>query len=200
MKTSRPLPLVDREKLATLTAHSPVWIRQLMKDRVIAKANKNGAGNDAALFRLEEVLPEIIGYLEKKPETLSAEDAAYRRARREAMQSKSEMLKLELAELRGQLHRAEDITLVWAFMITAVRNKFLGVPTKCARLVAAETDPLTIQRILTSAVHEALVELRADCATTIRARNKRRIAGTGPGALKRPRRRTSSVLSRQADI
>jgi hypothetical protein len=181
MKSARPLPLVDREKLATLTAHSPVWIRQLMKDRVIAKANKNGAGNEAALFRLEEVLPQIVGYLEKRPETLSPEEAAYRKARRQAMQSKSEKLKLELAELRGQLHRSEDITLVWSFQITAARNRFLGVPNKCAAVLARERDPVAVRKILSSAFNEALLELRADCLREVRARGKARIRTNGAG-------------------
>jgi hypothetical protein len=128
-------------------------------------------------------LPKIVAYAEQGRE-LAPEEAAYRKARREVMQAKSQKLKLELAELRGQLHRSEDIMMVWSFMVASARNKFLGVPTKCARLVAAERDPLVVQRILSDAVTEALLELRADCADAIRARGKKRLSGNGAGRTK----------------
>jgi phage terminase Nu1 subunit (DNA packaging protein) len=69
---------------------------------------------------------------------------------------------LEVAELRGEMVRREEITAHWAAMISAMRAKLLSLPSKMATRVAAPGKTLETEVLLRDQVHQALEEISSD--------------------------------------
>lgn len=91
--------------------------------------------------------------------------------------AKHEKAKLELEELAGKLHRAEDVEAVWTDILIRFRQRVLGIPSKAAPQVARESDPGACQMILKDLVEEALSELsdyKEYRPTIVEARKKRK--------------------------
>lgn len=84
----------------------------------------------------------------------------YERARNEKIRSQGQEAALKLAIMKGEAHWTGDILAILAPQFVAFRQKMLGIPTKTARLLAAESDYLAIQKLLVAEVEAALTELR----------------------------------------
>lgn len=72
--------------------------------------------------------------------------------------AQAELKELELAEQRGELHRASAIAKVWTDNVINARTKLLAIPTKIAPELIGQ-DLQTTQQKLKSAIYEALEEL-----------------------------------------
>lgn len=72
---------------------------------------------------------------------------------------KREKAELQLQVMKGELHRSEDVELVMTDMLTRVKTKLLGLPSKMAQMVAGMKDSVKIQGLLQRQVEEALNEL-----------------------------------------
>lgn len=72
--------------------------------------------------------------------------------------AQAELKENELAEQRGELHRASAIAKVWTDNVINARTKLLAIPTKIAPELIGQ-DLQTTQQKLKSAIYEALEEL-----------------------------------------
>ncbi len=72
--------------------------------------------------------------------------------------AKREIAELKLGELKGQLHRTEDIDFMLGGLITVLRRNLLAMPAKMATsLVGKDTDE--VNEIMTKYINSALSEL-----------------------------------------
>ena len=72
--------------------------------------------------------------------------------------AKAELAETELAEQRGELHRASAVVKVWADNVLNAKTRLLAIPVKVApELLGQELQ--TIQAKLKMAINEALKEL-----------------------------------------
>jgi len=81
---------------------------------------------------------------------------------------------IELAELEGRMHRAEDVRAAVTGMIAACRAKLRALPAKLAGALSLLTDPAEINAVLTGEVHEVLTELSEYDPAAYRRGGKRR--------------------------
>lgn len=72
--------------------------------------------------------------------------------------AQAELKENELAEQRGELHRASVVQKIWSERNVNIRAKLLSIPTKISPELVGQ-DLLTIQAKLKAAVYEALEEL-----------------------------------------
>ena len=102
----------------------------------------------------EYVLGEVVdAYYQRRsnPEDLKAEQT-----RLTAVQA--DLKELELAELRGELHRGEAVLKVWTENVSNTRSRLLAIPAKISPKVLGK-DLQTIQLIIKEEIYEALKEL-----------------------------------------
>ena len=76
------------------------------------------------------------------------------RNRREA--AEAERAELSLAEDKGELIRVDAVKGVLANVFSATRDALLQLPARLAPLLAAESDPATVQTLLHADIHQAL--------------------------------------------
>ena len=72
--------------------------------------------------------------------------------------AQAELKVLELAEQRGELHRASAIAKVWADNVLNAKKKLLAIPTKVPPMLMGQ-DVQTIRTKLEKEIKEALREL-----------------------------------------
>ena len=81
-----------------------------------------------------------------------------RAAQTRLVTAQAELKEAELAEQRGELHRASVVQKIWSERNINIRAKLLAIPTKISPELVGK-DLLTIQAKLKDAVNEALEEL-----------------------------------------
>lgn len=79
-------------------------------------------------------------------------------ARTRLVTAQAELAEAELAEARGELHRASAVMKVWADNVTNARTRLLAIPAKIGPELVGQ-DLQGIQTKLKSAIYEALKEL-----------------------------------------
>ncbi len=89
--------------------------------------------------------------------------------------AQAELKELELAEQRGELHRASAIAKVWADNVLNAKKKLLAIPTKIPPMLVGQ-DVQTIRKRLEDEIKESLRELAGydrDKITQEAERNKK---------------------------
>ena len=72
--------------------------------------------------------------------------------------AQAELKEAELAENRGELHRASAIAKVWMDNVLNAKTRLLAIPTKVGPLLVGQ-ELQTIVKKLKEAIYEALKEL-----------------------------------------
>jgi phage terminase Nu1 subunit (DNA packaging protein) len=102
--------------------------------------------------------PEIIRANEVKfdgGEMDEAHDEA--RTRREI--AEANMAEMKEGELRGDLIRVSAVKATLAVVFATTRDALLQIPARLAPLLAADTDPASVQNMLHAEIHQALQQL-----------------------------------------
>lgn len=73
--------------------------------------------------------------------------------------AKREKAELELAHIKKEMHKADEVEKIQNHMVMAFRSKMLSLPTKVAYQLASKDDPKEIEALLERDIHEALSEL-----------------------------------------
>jgi hypothetical protein len=69
---------------------------------------------------------------------------------------------LEVSELRGELVRSSEVGPFWADMVSSMRAKLVGTPSKIAALIADPIARAKVQAQSEAFVYEALAEIEKD--------------------------------------
>jgi len=77
---------------------------------------------------------------------------------------RNELLKLELAQKRGELVKASDLEAAMAQKLTGAREAFLSLPDRLAPVLAAESDPIKVHELMTREIRAAMRSLAAEAA------------------------------------
>lgn len=142
---------VITSELAEIVGKSAQWIRQLTRDGVL---KQSGRGKYVLGQSVQAYITHASGGKEEdqRPRLIDHKT--------EHERIKTEKAQLELAQMRGELHRSDDVEMVMSDMLNAFRQKILAIPTKLApQLTGIEEIPILKAR-LTNALYEALNELK----------------------------------------
>lgn len=149
--------LISSRTLATLVNRSSERIRQYEDEGLLTSVTKSGK----KYFDLAPSVSAIVDYMDKEhqpqADTLTEEQMAQADLRYKA--ARAGKMELELAELRGQMHRAEDIEVIVNDMIAQLRAMILALPGRLAVDTAAAGTPMETSAIIKKAIDELLNEM-----------------------------------------
>jgi hypothetical protein len=119
-----------------------------------------------------ELGPSVFAYCQmlKQSKTIAPEGSARATEDEEkAMLARisRELKELDLQRAKRKLYRADDVNSHVANMITVVRARMLGIPSKVAPLLIGADDYHQIETLIKSEVIEALTELAAYIPPTL---------------------------------
>jgi hypothetical protein len=103
----------------------------------------------------EHTLDMVPPPLPAEPDEAMTYDVA--RRRREAAEAR--IAEMKQAEMEGVLIRVDSVRSSMATKISGARDALLQIPSRMASILAAETDPVTVQNTLHDEIHQALVML-----------------------------------------
>lgn len=109
-------------------------VQQLTADGVI-ETEETPSGRR---YNWDKTVEMYVAYLSEKAygrekkEAMASLEEAKLSAEVEIKQSKAEAAKLELAELRGKMHRAEDVEAIFTDHVLFLRSMLLAMPGKLA--------------------------------------------------------------------
>lgn len=139
--------LVNAKTMAKIMDLSERRVNQLVAEKVI---NKDEGGQ----FNVMQV---ILEYFKNKAGIGPGINYDQEHALLEKV--KREMAEIELAELKNEVHRADDIKNVLGGMIIACRNKLLAMPLGISVKLVGQKNPNVIIDLLTREVKIALDEI-----------------------------------------
>lgn len=140
-------------------------VQQLTQDGVIETTNVKESGRKVKRY---ETIPTVTAYIK------FLQDKAYGREKKESetnlvvrklqadvgiKEAKAKMAQLQLDELEGRMHSADDVEEMTADMVLAIRSALLAIPGQLAKDVAEESNPSKVQIMIKDTICMVLEEL-----------------------------------------
>jgi DNA-binding Lrp family transcriptional regulator len=146
------LRFLSMSQLAELTGLD----RRTVKDRLKDLKAQSGKGR-GHYYDTQEALPRL--YFPEGSNNVEEQmaEAQLRKARADA-----EKAEIDVKVKRGELVAIEEVAEVVGKEYTYVRARILAMPTRLAKPLSMESDPLVVKKLLDEAVTEALEDLAAD--------------------------------------
>ncbi|CDN41445.1 hypothetical protein [Paenibacillus sp. P22] len=147
---SLPNREISTAELAAIVGKSTRWIRQLTGEGTLKQV---GRGKYILTDAVQAYIEHASGGKEEdnKPRYIDH--------RTEHERIKTEKASLELAEMQGKLHAAEDVEAVMNDMLGSFRQRMRAIPMRMAPELVAQPDLNIIKGRLAAAIDEALAEL-----------------------------------------
>lgn len=141
---------VSTSELAAIVGKTPQWIRQLTRDRVLFQV---GRGKYILADAVQAYILYAAGGNEEDDKPRLNDERA------QLTLIKRQMAELDLAVMRGELHKADDVRAVMEDSLIALRSRLLGIPTKLAPRVQYVQDLAIITDMMTDEIRSALTTL-----------------------------------------
>ncbi|MEG0371241.1 MAG: hypothetical protein RR645_03000 [Clostridium sp.] len=141
--------------LANLFGITDRRVRQLAEEGVIVRVKKGR-------YDLVESIKGYIVFIKTNQDikdSKSDADLDYDREKAMHERVKREMAELNLAEMKGQVHYADDVQKVMNDMLSNFRSKILSMAAKLSPILVARSDVSQIQAMINKEAHEVLEEL-----------------------------------------
>lgn len=148
---------VSASELACVLGITGRNIRQLVEDGQLEKVDGR--------FILSDSVQRYVSFKskgEKDPKEQLEEqrlDKARRTAEVTLRASKAQIAKMEADELRGKMHRSEDVAAMTEDLIYTIRGSLMALPGRLAVDVAAAATPAEAAEIVRKEVHILMREL-----------------------------------------
>jgi len=155
MSADAKSPTVDVATLSKLFNLTTVWTQKLAKDGIIVKAERGKY----------ELWPSIKGYIKHLQERRvnqwdnGDEKGDWNAERTRLTKAKADIAEMQAAILKGTVHEAKAVELVWTDHLLACRAKLLAMPKKLAPRLQEQEKLPTIEIEIETAITEALNEL-----------------------------------------
>ncbi|MDQ0114370.1 hypothetical protein [Paenibacillus harenae] len=142
--------IVGTSELAALVGKTPQWVRQLTRDGVLKQVER---GKYLLGMAVQAYIEHASGGKEDdgKPRLVDHKT--------EHERIKTEKAALELAEMKGKLHRSEDVEAVMNDMLGAFRQRIRAIPMRLAPDLLNQMDLNVVKGKLAAVHDEALAEL-----------------------------------------
>ncbi len=148
--------MISSEEVARIIGKEARTVQNLVKQGVLT-CEKSGRKN---LYDLHVVIREYCEYLAKlaKRKISSMEDEKTLEDIR-IKRAKADMAELELQELKGSLHAAEDVEEMTTDLVLVIRSSFLALPGRVASELAELENANDISERLKGEIFEILKDL-----------------------------------------
>ncbi|MBQ9229068.1 MAG: hypothetical protein IJ680_01260 [Paludibacteraceae bacterium] len=153
--------LVDSKTIAMIFDMGVRNVQLLAQEGTITAIKKGNANK----YDLLPTIKQYIKYLKEKANGRqeSSKDAEQEsiklKAEADLKRSKADMAELQLKELRGEMHRSEDVEAVMTDLIYTIRSMLTALPGRLAVDVAGAATPAEASEIIRAEVYKVLEEL-----------------------------------------
>ena len=145
---------VSTTELATVLGVSARRVQQMAQDGTTPTCRKG-------CFRLADSVQRYIKFLSDGP--MDEEDRKLEKTRRVAettmKASKATIAKLEAEELKGTMHRAEDVAAMTEDLVYTIRGALNALPGRLAVDVSAVSTPAEASEVIRKEVNKIMREL-----------------------------------------
>ncbi|MEA5529029.1 hypothetical protein VB638_05395 [Dolichospermum sp. UHCC 0684] len=149
--------IVPAEVLSAAIGIDKSRIYQLQRDGILPEPRRKGE------WDLVGCVQAYLAYkLQFNQQTKDSSQADLTAEKTRLTKAQADVQELLIAEKNGILINSEEAKQGWSKLVMSCRSKLLGLPTRLAFEVAAESNPTVVQELLTEAVYEALSELGGD--------------------------------------
>lgn len=144
---------VSASELACVLGITGRNIRQLVEDGQFEKVDGH--------FILSDSVQRYVAFKSKREKDDEEQrlDKARRTAEVTLRASKAQIAKMEADELRGKMHRSEDVAAMTEDLIYTIRGSLMALPGRLAVDVAAAVTPAEAAEIIRKEVHALMREL-----------------------------------------
>lgn len=163
MSEEKTIPeIVDSKFLADIFGLTTRRIQQLTKEGAITSKRIKGSNK----YEFLPVVKQYIKYLSDKAnnreeKTGEAVEIEMRKMKAEARlkESKASMAALELDELKGEMHRSDDVEAIMTDLVFAIRSMIVALPGRLAIDVFNATSAAEASEIIKLECHNILNNL-----------------------------------------
>jgi phage terminase Nu1 subunit (DNA packaging protein) len=155
LSTKADISIVGTSELAGIFGKTPRWVNQQTNEGVLQQ-------HERGKYELAKNVQLYIAHIQDRAEkAVQGGDGSvdYFTERAHHEKAKREKAEMELAVMRGDLHRSENVRAVMNDMLAAFRARTLGLPSKVAPQLVGATELPVIQEVLSREVHAVLTEL-----------------------------------------
>jgi phage terminase Nu1 subunit (DNA packaging protein) len=150
---------VKTADICAMTGKTNQWIGELTKQGVLNK-EQTGQGS---LYELRrniraycEMLEARVKETDEETERLDADKA---KAETQIKQARAVIAIMEANELKGKMHRSEDVQAITEDLVYAIRSLLIALPGRLAVDVAEAEDAAETATIIRNEVHKLMEEL-----------------------------------------
>lgn len=146
--------VVNTETIAKCFSMSPRRVRQLTEEGVITK---QGYGR----YDLIDTVSTYVTFLKLSADALNEDDVTESLRYEQWLHEKAkrEKAEIELAHIKNEMHRSDEVEEVMNNMVMAFRQRMLSLPTKVALMLVNRPEPKYIEEVLEQNINEALGEI-----------------------------------------
>ena len=145
---------VTTTELAAILGITARRVQQMAQDGTIVPVRRG-------YFQLGDAVQRYINFL-SKPQVSEAEqklETARKQSEAQLKLSKAQLAKMEVEELKGRLHRSEDVEAFTEDLIYTIRSALLSLPGRLSVDVAATSSPAEAAEIIRKEIHTVMREL-----------------------------------------
>ena len=124
---------INTAQLARLILTTPRHVNRLVADGVLTRATDDDGKELRGRFEMVANVQQYIRHLQARHQHDTTGESDYSRLRNQRMADEGELTRLRLDEIRGKLHRADDVEFAVTSMITACRSRLLSIPSRITR-------------------------------------------------------------------
>lgn len=145
---------VTTTELAAILGITARRVQQMAQDGTVIPVRRG-------YFQLGDAVQRYINFL-SKPQVSEAEqklETARKQSEAQLKLSKAQLAKMEVEELKGRLHRSEDVEAYTEDLIYTIRSALLSLPGRLSVDVAATSSPAEASECIRKEVHAIMREL-----------------------------------------
>jgi phage terminase Nu1 subunit (DNA packaging protein) len=156
-KPEAKVKLLSTEELAQFVGVDPRRIQQLTKEGVI---KKELGDKKTAKYDFVRNVHSLLQYYRQKSDSRGSRDSeGMKSAKERHAVAKAHLEELKLAQLEGDLHKAEDIERLIGAVLTRLRINLLAIPMGLAPVLRDMDDTMEIAEKLDERIRRAMNEV-----------------------------------------
>lgn len=142
----------------TVTAGELALVLGLKRSTITTLYSDKVLTRDGQMYPLCENVQRYLQYKVRraKPSDKAAAEAEKAVADAKYKKAKAEIMELEAAELKGRMHRSEDVEALTSDLIYTIRSVMLALPGRLAVDVAACDNPAEVAQIIRREILSAM--------------------------------------------
>ena len=159
--TQQKRTMVDATMVAKLFNLTVRRIQQLTQDGVLATELVDKKRKYDLLLTVQRYIAYLQEKVVKKGENKDDAQNESRKIKADAdlRAAKAEIADMELKELRGEMHRSEDVEAMTTDLVFTIRSMMLALPGRLSIDLAKITKPAEISERIKQEIHAILLEL-----------------------------------------